>query len=154
MIQVPPESDSSASTKFFKPFNRSLKDFGSFFSCVPPSDEDSVSDLPAFSSSVQSIVEVSMVKPPNLIVIRREQKNRPLGRSHSAGLCPETFLGFLPRIGWLITTQGTAALCARLPNPFGLLLMLIDVTVKLMGKSIRIHRCRAGTPMKSMRPRG
>jgi hypothetical protein len=110
--------------------------------------------LPAFSSSVQSIVEVSMVKPPNLIVIRREQKNRPLGRSHSAGLCPETFLGFLPRIGWLITTQGTAALCARLPNPFGLLLMLIDVTVKLMGKSIRIHRCRAGTPMKSMRPRG
>jgi len=84
MIQVPPESSSVMSAKFFIAFNRSCKDGCSFFSCVPTADEDSVSDLPAFSSSVQSIVEVSMVKPPNVIVIRREQK-RPSIRTVSFG---------------------------------------------------------------------
>ncbi len=60
-----------------------------------------------------------------------QKKSPTSGAIQFAGrLSGDWFRDHLPRIEWLITIQGTAALRARLPNPFGLLLMLIPVSTE------------------------
>lgn len=67
----------------------------------------------------------------------RRTKKPPIRTASFGRIMARDLFGISPTHRMAFTTQGTAALCARLPNPFGLLLMLVHSTVELVGKSIR-----------------